>query len=148
MSLKGIERADFVQEIFFKVWQALQKKQYDRKKAKFRTWLKKICLNHWRDHCRKADNRLVQAADPQLAELPAPPDDFQQQYDILLIHAAYKLIRPELSAKDQKLFTEIVFRGRPVREVAAELGLSAEVVSAHKYRILLRLKQELGELAD
>jgi RNA polymerase sigma-70 factor (ECF subfamily) len=81
LSMNGMEPADFVQDVFVKLVKFLPKYQHDPAVGSFRGWLRTMCMNHWRDHKRKAARQHVQATDDLLAFVPTRDDDLDQFWD-------------------------------------------------------------------
>src|SRR2546423_344689 len=50
---------DLVQDVFVKLMQVLPTFTYDPEK-KFRSWLRTVCVRHWKDCHKKFGNQLVQ----------------------------------------------------------------------------------------
>ena len=69
--------------------------------------------------------------------------------DILLddlLRQALATIRDEFRPHTWRAFWEVVVNGRAPSDVAADLDMQPGAVRVAKSRVLLRLRQELGEL--
>ena len=83
--------------------------------------------------------------------MPAPPetDPFDEvEYRQQLVRRALQIMQAEFETTTWKACWEFVVSGRPAAEVAAELGVSVDVVYGAKSRVLRRLRQELDGLLD
>jgi RNA polymerase sigma factor (sigma-70 family) len=150
--LQGLEPADLVQDVFVKLLRVVPTFAYDRARGGFRSWLRTVCHNHWRDHLGKPANRLVQADDVHLEALAAADDGLEQfwnlEYDAILIAEAFRLLETEFDPISREIFTKVMLNGRPVQEVAENLGITSNAASTRKFRILRRLRQELTEFLE
>ena len=140
------DAADLVQDVFLLLWRKLPEFQYDPSKS-FHAWLKTLFLNRSRQRLRERSPATV---DHDWAELPDPATDLveEQEYRHYLMHQTFQLIQREFSPQHTAAFREYVLVGRPVDEVAKELGLSPGTVYCIKSRVLNRLRQELDHLLD
>jgi RNA polymerase sigma-70 factor (ECF subfamily) len=78
-----------------------------------------------------------------------PASDLEEaEYRRRLVARGLELVRPDFSDATWAAFTGVVVEGRPVAEVAAGLGVSANVVYLARHRVLARLRRELDGLLD
>jgi RNA polymerase sigma-70 factor, ECF subfamily len=151
LPLKGAGPEDLVQDILLKLVQKLPEFKYDRERGSFRNWLQTLCQNHWRDHWRKPANRVrhVGAATLEAVEVPDLGLErfWNEDYYGLLVAETFKILETEFDSTTRTAFAEVVLNGRPVNEVARQLGLAPNAVSVRKFRVLQRLRQELAEFA-
>jgi RNA polymerase sigma-70 factor (ECF subfamily) len=152
LPLAGAEPDDLVQEVFVKLLHELPKFTYDPSRGRFRSWLRALCENHWRDRWKKRANRLVQAEPRQFDDLPARGDELEafwsRDYHAHLARAAFRLLAEKFDPITRTAFLETVLNGRPAREVAQELGLTANALFIRKCRVMTRLRQVLAEFVD
>jgi RNA polymerase sigma-70 factor, ECF subfamily len=150
--LNGAEPADLVQDVFVKLLLELPRFTYDKAKGGFRSWLRKVCHNLWSDLLRKGGNRSIQAVDKQLLALTTDDARFDQfwneDYEALLIHEAFRVLKGEFDEISQLVFTEVLLNARPVQEVAKQLGITQNAVSMRKFRVLRRLRKELADFLE
>jgi len=64
------------------------------------------------------------------------------------LHQALELIRPEVEQSTWTAFWMVQMDNREPREVAAELGMTPAAVRKARYRVLDRLREELGDVLD
>src|SRR5262245_34678554 len=122
------DAADLVQEVFVILVQKLPEFRYDARRG-FRNWLRTVALHKWRDFLRRRARPGAAAGD--LADLPAPPADDaldEVEYRQHLVRRALELMQAEFPPKMWKACWEHVVAGRPVAEVARELGISEGTV--------------------
>ena len=149
IGLQAQEAADLVQDVFTLLVQKLPHFNYDRHKS-FRGWLRTVMLNKWRENQRRARIPTVDTGGA-LPEVAAP-DDVQElgerEYRQHLVRRALELMQAEFQPITWQACWEYVVAGKPVAEVAAELGITANAVYLAKSRVLRRLRQELDGLLD
>lgn len=144
------EAADLVQETLVRAMEKLRSftGQDDRS---FLAWLRVVMLNRWRDLTRRAAarprsggpatlDRLHAADDP---EARGAADDRQ-----FLIRRALQIMQADFEPSTWRACWEAVAVDRPAAEVAAELGVSVDVVYAATYRVIRRLRRELAGAWD
>src|SRR5258706_247430 len=88
----------------------------------------------------RARNRDAAALD---AEDPSEGDIVRRQ-----LHRALEAIRGEFEERTWKAFWAVQVDNRSTDEVAAELGQTSAAVRKAKYRVLRRLREEMGELLE
>jgi RNA polymerase sigma-70 factor (ECF subfamily) len=139
-----------VQEVFAVLVQKLPGFNYDGHKS-FRSWLRTVTLNKWRDRQRQrrelprdaedsAFDGLVDADHAGLLE--------EAEYRQNLIRRALQIMQTDFQPATWKACWEFVVVGRPAAEVATELGIAVGAVYVAKSRVLARLRQELDGLLD
>jgi RNA polymerase sigma-70 factor (ECF subfamily) len=151
VGLQEQDAADLVQEVFVKLMQVLPTFTYDARKGGFRRWLRTVALNTWRDHRKRRGDRPLPGNEAALAELAAPngiESFWEAEYSLHLVNRAMALMQADFQPATWKAFWEQVAVGRPAKEVAAELGITAGAAYAAKFRVLDRLRQELAGLLE
>ncbi len=144
--LQSADCADLVQEVFLVLSQALPTFHYDPNRS-FRSWLRALTVNKWRQLCRRPALPVQAGVDPD--ELPDPADDFwETEYRQQLAVRALRLMQSEFQPATWQACWETVVNERPAAAVAAELGLSAAAVRTAKCRVLARLRQELASMME
>jgi RNA polymerase sigma-70 factor (ECF subfamily) len=147
LGLAADDAADLVQEIFLLLLRKLPEFEYDPSR-RFRAWLWTLTRNKYRDF-RKARVSLP------VGNLPELPDNnegdegiAEAEYRAYLVARCLELAREEFEVVTWTAFQQYVIAGRPVAEVAAQLGISANAVYLAKSRVLRRLREELAGLLD
>jgi RNA polymerase sigma-70 factor (ECF subfamily) len=147
--LQEADAADLVQEVFAVLVRKLPEFEYDPGKS-FRSWLRTITLNKWRERLRK--QAVVPAGnDAGLDEVPAPPAAepfWDTEYRQLLCRRLLDIMRDEFQPATWKACWATVVEGRSAADVGKELNLSPGAVRAAKFRVLCRLRAELQGLLD
>ena len=144
--LRADGAADLVQDVLLRVIQGLCSFTGAGDRS-FVAWLRAVTLNRWRDLRRRAAARprtagstaleAVAGADDLAAVITAEDRDF-------LIRRALQIMQTDFEPTTWRACWERVVADRPAAEVAAELGVSVEVVYAATYRVIRRLRRELA----
>ena len=147
---------DVLQEVFSAVASHLQGFRKERAGDTFRGWLLTIARNKTRDYFRRrgdepcaaggteASLRLQQVADPHVeSDLTSAEDDAIIDG---LLGQALESIRGEFHERTWRAFWGVVVEGRAVADVAADLDMRPGTVRVSKSRVLLRLRNELGDV--
>jgi RNA polymerase sigma-70 factor (ECF subfamily) len=147
--LQESDAADLVQDVFALLVRKLPEFTYDPRKS-FRSWLRTVTLNRWREIQRRRPVPVVADSDA-LAEVAAPDDDeafWERQYREQLVRRVLQFMQSEFQPLTWKACWECIVADRPAPEVAAELGMTPGAVRAAKFRVVCRLRQELKGLLD
>jgi RNA polymerase sigma-70 factor (ECF subfamily) len=147
LGVQETDAADLVQEVFLTLVQKLPDFQYDARKS-FRSWLRTIILNKWRDRCRRPWDAGLGSAVERLADTAGTDELAEDEYRRQLVGRAVHLMRTEFAPATWKACWEHVVAGRPAAEVAAELGICPGAVYVAKARVLRRLRDELAGLLE
>ena len=112
----------------------------------FLSWLRVVMVNRWRDLGRRALVRPC-AADPSTLDAVADDDVIAEvaaaEDRRFLIRRALQIMQSDFEPTTWRACWETVAAGRPAAEVAAELGVSVDVVYSAAYRVIRRLRREL-----
>jgi RNA polymerase sigma-70 factor (ECF subfamily) len=150
IGLQDPDAADLVQDVLTLLVQKLPEFRYDGSKS-FRGWMHTLTLNRWRETRRRAGSALPSASPSDLAELACPTNDeefWEKEYRQHLVGRALQLMQADFQPTTWKACWEFVVTGRPAADVAAELGITVDVVYSAKSRVLRRLRHELDGLLD
>jgi RNA polymerase sigma-70 factor (ECF subfamily) len=150
MGLQPSDASDLVQDVFLVLIEKLPGFVY-RPDQSFRSWLRQVTLNRWRDRCRRRQPVPVGSDLRTVADAAAPdPNEafWEAEYRVLLARRALELMQQEFQPATWKACWETAVSGRPAAEVAQELGVSVDAVYAAKSRVLRRLRQQLVGLLD
>jgi RNA polymerase sigma-70 factor (ECF subfamily) len=144
--LQEQDAADVTQDVFVVLLGELPKFAYDRNKS-FRSWLRAVTLNKWRDRARRRTVPIEPGADPD--SLPDPADPLSaHDYRRYLIASALEQLRPEFRPETWAAFVRHGVDAAPASDVAKELGLTVGAVYAAKCRVLARLRIYLRGILD
>lgn len=146
-SLGESDAADLVQEVLLVLVRKMPSFTYQRD-GSFRSWLRTVTLNKWRELQRR---KKPQYADMDLDQIPTPKGDGtleELEYQRLLVRHTLGRLRGEFYASVWALFDDHVGRGLPPQKVADKHNVSLGAVYAAKSKVMTRLRQELAGLVD
>ena len=150
------DAADIVQDVLCSVWAGVAGFRRDSPGGTFRGWLLTITRNKISDHYRglasrpsapggtEALRRMQQIgspAPPSTSLHPANPGGYAD-----LIQRALEAIRRDFSGNVWQAFLLTALQNRTSSEASAELGMRPNAVRQAKFRVLRRLREELGDL--
>jgi len=145
------DSADVVQEVFQAVMRGIPGFRYSQPGDTFRGWLRTITDNKLRDHFRsragKPAARGGTDAQVRFLEIAAEESAVSQASEPFagVVQQALRLIRDEFEQRTWQAFWLGTVEQRGAAEVAEQLGMSLGAVRQAKYKVLRRLRQELGE---
>jgi RNA polymerase sigma-70 factor (ECF subfamily) len=149
--VRGQDADDIRQEVFQAVATGLDGFRKDRPGDTFRGWLRGITRFKLLDHFRRvqgqpeaqggtdAHHQIQQIAEQDL------PDDTADDLGGLY-RRALELVRSEFEAQTWDAFWRVAVEGQAPADVATTLGVTPAAVRKAKSRVLLRLRQEIGDL--
>lgn len=147
--LQEADAADLVQDVFTVLVRKLPEFEYDPTRS-FRSWLRTITRNKWRERLRKQAG-VPAGTHAGLQEIPDPLDAepfWETEYQGFLTRELLRILETEFQPATWKACWETVAKGRSAADVGKELNLSAGAVRAAKFRVLCRLRAELKGLVD
>ena len=151
---------DVLQEVFSAVATHLGRFRKDRPSDTFRGWLNVIARSKTVDYFNsrknepagaggtEASKRIQEVLDSTVQsvnETDIARDDEDVIFNDVLLRAL-NAIKVEFHDRTWQAFWKVVVEGRPTGDVAAELNMKPGTVRVSKSRVLLRLRQELGDL--
>ena len=153
--LAGEDARDLMQDVLQIVWKSIGRFHHDQQGDTFRGWLWTITRNKINEHRRasapkpsarggtEAYQQLqnVGALDPLNTDTAIPSNGYAD-----LLHAALDLIQNEFAENVWRAFALTALQDRSSSEAAAELGMTATAVRQAKFRVLRRLRKELGDV--
>jgi RNA polymerase sigma-70 factor (ECF subfamily) len=144
VGLSPEDAADLVQEVFTVLLRKLPEFRYDRA-GSFRSWLRTVTLNKWRERKRRACIQSGVSVPENDAEQADPHDDdfWEQQYRKELAARALEMMKAHFEESTWQACLQTVVHGRPAAEVGQELGLTTNAVYLARSRVLKRLREEL-----
>lgn len=156
--LSESDAADLTQEVFGKVTTHIEQFHKDNSGGSFRGWICRITHHEIADFFRRRESTALPAAggtDAQLRmqeipERPTPEPDAEEvrQETRYLYQKAMHVARAEFPERAWQMFWRTAVDGNPAGAVAAEFGATPAAVRQVKSRVLRRLKQVVGDLAD
>ena len=146
--LQEADTADLVQDVFALLLRKLPQFVPEPGKS-FRSWLRVVVLNRWRESLRK---QVASPISPALLDQQFGPDPvadyWEREYAEQLTSRALEIMQAEFEPATWKAFWEVVVSERPPAKVAAELGMSVNAVYLSRCRVLRRLRARLQGLLD
>ncbi|RMH03725.1 MAG: sigma-70 family RNA polymerase sigma factor [Planctomycetota bacterium] len=143
---------DVVQEVYLSLLKALPGFRYDRRKGRFRGYLKTATRR------AAVALRRRRAAEPLPLERVPPPvagragdsgpdldEAWEREWRDYHVRRAMARLQPEFNSTDLAAFERYAIQGRPPAEVAAEFDLHLDQVYQAKSRILRRLRELVRE---
>jgi RNA polymerase sigma-70 factor (ECF subfamily) len=146
---------DVLQEVFSAVARHLDGFRKEHAGDTFRGWLLTIARNKTRDYFRRRAREPAAAGGTEAAirlqqlQDPYVPGEANPTVDVLpdgILRTALDSIRREFHGKTWQAFWGVAVEGRAAADVAADLGMLPGAVRVAKSRVLLRLRQELGDI--
>jgi RNA polymerase sigma-70 factor (ECF subfamily) len=147
------DAAEVMQEVFLAVWRGLGAFQRGNAGQTFRGWLRTIARNkiadRFRDKARRPQAVDAGSAMDRMAEADESSDDERADRGQLqrLFEQAMLAIRQEFEPSTWQAFLMSTLQKRPAGDVAQELGISPGAVRQAKYKVMRRLRAELGDTA-
>ena len=150
---KGLQDADaddLAQQVMVSVAGAIERFEADDKRARFRTWLRRIVENAVLNTLTRAkpdraagdsETRAALTDEPAVTEWES--EQLETEYRREVFRWAALQIRGEFQDDSWQAFWETAVNGRDVDEVAATLGKRRGAVYAARSRIMRRLKEKV-----
>ena len=150
---RGVPRrhaADVVQQVLAAVVRSVEQWRDDGDPASFRRWISSVARNVVIKFMSRERKQLGGQGGTDLVDLLYNVSDDagerqRQEYEYELILWAAEEVRDEFRESSWRAFRETVIEGRPVADVANELGLSAGSIYMSRSRILARIRAKIAE---
>ena len=134
---------DVVQEVYLKLVEIIRSGKYDPDKARFRTFLAllircQLIALYRQDQARHVDDRC--SIDDLTEELSVPSDQ-QDKIDLSWAKAKHEaavehvLTKVAMKAQSRDIYRAYVVENRPIEEIAATFGVSADIIYKVKNRV-------------
>jgi RNA polymerase sigma-70 factor (ECF subfamily) len=127
---------DLVQESFVK---ALRHRPAIHGRRELRAWLARVVNNMFIDRCRASAQRVAVI---DLDGLPAPEDEGVRSYWRIVTTDQIESLLPRLNPTLRSVFVPHL-AGRSIPDIAGDLGISGQQVSARLFRARKRLRAML-----
>ncbi len=144
---------DIVQDVFARLVRVMPEFELDRSRGRFRTWLWRITQNAIVDAMRR--RRRVTAAEEearQMASAAAAADEPEAEWIAAhrqrVLDFALARVREKSNERTWECFELHVLQGRASKEVAAELGLTANSVYVNASRVLSRVRRQCEDYME
>lgn len=139
----GALAEEIVQETFVRAWRAADR--YDERLGSLRTWLFGIMRHLVIDQARAAAVRPLRAGSVPTGSVPEPVFD-ADEIDRAIVGWQVEEAMRRLTTDHQVVLVEVHLRGRPIAEVAGDLGIPDGTVKSRVYYALRALRVALDEL--
>jgi RNA polymerase sigma-70 factor, ECF subfamily len=147
---------DTVQQVFKSVARRVGQFRRERPGDTFRGWLRVIVRNQIRLHYRQEGHQPQAVggttARVRLQELPDENVEDADSSDAQDIHNLFcrglELIRNEFEDRTWQAFWRLVVEDRSSDDVCREFGLTPGALRQAKYKVLRRLRAELGDVLE
>jgi RNA polymerase sigma-70 factor, ECF subfamily len=147
VGLQEPDVADLIQDVFYILTRKLPEFTYDPQRT-FRGWLRTLLINQWRTSLRRRIEKPLPDGVSDPVDSESHETFIEKEYRDYLIARALQVMKTDFQPTTWQACWEHVARGRPVDDVASELGISEKAVYLAKARVLQRLRQELEGLWD
>jgi RNA polymerase sigma-70 factor (ECF subfamily) len=141
------EAADLVQDVLILVMEKLPSFAGGGDRS-FLAWLRAVMRNRWRDLVRRAAARPC-ATNSAAVEAVGDENDIDELAETesrnLLVRRAMQIMQSDFEPTTWRACWESVAADRPAAEIAAQFGISVDVVYAANYRVIRRLRAELAD---
>lgn len=152
---------DVFSETFMAVLKNIGAFERQEGKAKFRAWLKTVTVNKVTDHFRRQGKQpmayggttaMMAIGSVEDQATPDGDDDndesLAESEEAFVVQRTLQLVRKEFREKTWLAFQRTAIDGQNATEVAVELGMTSLAVRKAKSRVMQRLKEALGEVAN
>jgi RNA polymerase sigma-70 factor (ECF subfamily) len=145
--LQDADAHDVAQNVLLAVRKGIVRFEYDQERGRFRSWLGTI-TNREIGNYRKQLQRAGQGTGASAPDLDPPDNDaaWIVEFNGHVYQAALDRIRPTCEPETWSAFAGVWIDDRPPAEVARQLDRTPAWVYRAKYRVLQKLKAELGFL--
>jgi len=152
---KGMQEADaddVAQQVLAAVAKAVERREHDPKRAKFRTWLKRVAhnailnaLTRGKPDRGSGDSALLAVLHQR--ESPSGPasDLLLLEYRREVFRWAARQVRQEFQQATWDAFWRTAVEGRAVEVVAEELAKNPGAVYAARSRVMRRIQEKVTE---
>ena len=147
--LQSADAADLVQDVMTLLIRKLPEFEYDPSRS-FRSWLKTVTINKWRERVRRKAIPLHDATASGLARIPDPHNsgfwdaDFRKH----VVARALEMMKADFHPATWQACRRYLLEQASPDELAKEYGVSVWTIYSAKSRLLKRLREELDGLLD
>jgi len=152
---KGMQEADaedVAQQVLLAVAKAVEQRQHDPKRAKFRTWLNRVAhnailnaLTRGKPDRGAGDSGLLALLSAQESREGPDSDLLRLEHRREVFRWAARQVRPEFQQATWEAFWLTAVEGRPVEAVAEELAKNPGAVYAARSRVMRRIQQKVAD---
>jgi RNA polymerase sigma-70 factor (ECF subfamily) len=149
--LQPADAKDVTQEVLLRVVRRMQTFVYDPQ-SNFSGWLKTVWRNAWidfvNDHAPGTCGTGDSTVHAQLHDVPGGDltKELAEEFEREALHEALARVRPQVSARDWKIFQDLIFGGKSGTAVAQEHHLTLPAVGMVKLRVQNKVSEEIAKL--
>jgi len=130
---------DVVQDVFTRLVREMRRFSYDRDRGRFRSWMRRVTTNAVFDWHRKRLKQSNSSCD--LGGVPSAMEGGEHDPKREMMQAAINLVKPETRSLTWRCFELHLLQGLKAKDVARELGLTANAVYINSSRVLSRVRE-------
>lgn len=151
-SIRMADEDDVIQEVFVTVLEKIQGFERGENVGSFRSWLKKVTLNCFRNYSRKKGNQANAAGgsdiDQFIQQLEDPNSEiskaWNREHERSVFQYLIGMVKPRFSEDTWKAFHDTSILNRSTQDVADEMGTSLGAIHTAKSRVLAEMRR-LGQ---
>jgi RNA polymerase sigma-70 factor (ECF subfamily) len=155
---KGMQEADaddVAQQVLLAVAKAVERREHDPKRAKFRTWLNRVAqnailnaLSRGKPDRGSGDTGLLAVLHQHESHDGPDSDLLRLEYRREVFRWAARQVRQEFQPDTWNAFWRTAVDGRDCEEVAKALGKNRGAVYAARSRVTRRIQEKVAEYQD
>ncbi|MBW3540421.1 MAG: sigma-70 family RNA polymerase sigma factor [Planctomycetes bacterium] len=152
---KGMQAADaedLAQQVLLAVAKAVEQREHDPKRAKFRTWLKRVvhnailnALTRGRPDRGSGDAALLAMLNQHESHTGPDSDLLRLEYRREVFRWAARQVRQEFHQATWDAFWLTAVEGRAVEDVAERLAKNRGAIYAARSRVMRRIQEKVTE---
>jgi RNA polymerase sigma-70 factor, ECF subfamily len=153
--ISATEAEDMSQDVFHTLLLEMRNFAHNGHKGAFRRWLKLIIMNRLKGLWRARKTQALtgyQDAELILSQMEDPASDpnvaFDRDHDIHVIGSLLKVVEPQFTVSTWRAFYLQVMESQKAREVAQQLGITANAALIAKSRVMRALRLEAEGLIE
>ncbi len=147
---------DILQEVFVTVVQKIESFERGENIGSFRSWLKRITINSFRNYSRKKGNQAFAAGGSEIDQFIQQLEDpnsilsnaWNEEHQKSVFQYLLKVVEPTFTSETWRAFFDTSVLGKSSKEVADSIGSSVGAVHTAKSRVLAELRRVGKGLLD
>lgn len=139
---------DLMQEVAAVCHRRLQTFIYDRDRCRFRSFLFQVTANLSRNLRRKDRTAVPAKFAPVDSMVSGLDEQFLREYEQFILDKSFLILKESVDSETYLAFEMLFIEDRPVPEVAAVTGKTANALYSIKHRCLKKLQKIITELQN
>ena len=151
-AMQEADAEDVAQDVLAAVAKAIEQREHDPKRAKFRTWLNRVASNailnaltRGRPDRGSGGSALLEVLNQHESHSGPDSDLLQLEYRREVFRWAARHVRKEFHQDTWDAFWLTAIEGRTVEAVAGELGKNPGAIYAARSRVIRRIQEKVAE---